>query len=115
MESKERLITVFFERIKEDPRISTAHICLYMGLLHLFAERSATEPIRVFRRDLIPYCKISGPALFHRAMRELHQYGYIFYEPSFYPRKGSRIWMVATDKLPRFAGPGKQLALGYRV
>ena len=83
----------FFEAIADDPRISTTHISLYMALLKLWNENGCQNPIRIFGRKVMPICKISGVATYHKGMRELHDYGYIQYSPSYYRFVGSVVIM----------------------
>ena len=74
----------FFAAIAEDPRISTAHISLYMALLKLWSEHGFQNPIRVYSAEVMSLCKISGIATYHKRIRELHEFGYIRYVPSYY-------------------------------
>lgn len=67
----------------DDPRITTQHISLYAALLNLLHERKGENPLYVFRKDLMPVSKISGRATFYRTIKELHEYGYIDYTPSY--------------------------------
>lgn len=79
----------FFAAIADDARISTMHISLYMALLKLWNENGCQNPIRIFSRKVMPICKISGIATYYKGMRELHDYGYIQYNPSYYRSLGS--------------------------
>ena len=84
----------FFTAIADDVRISTTHISLYMALLKLWNESGGSNPIRVFSRAVMPICKISGIATYHKCIRELHDYGYIKYTPSFYRFSGSMVFLI---------------------
>ncbi len=86
----------FFSAIADDPRISTTHISLYMALLKLWGEQGFQNPIRVFSYEVMPLCKISGIATYHKSIRELHQYGYIQYAPSYYRLSRSFVFMINT-------------------
>jgi len=84
----------FFSAIADDPRINTAHISLYMALLKLWGEQGFENPIRVFSYEIMPLCKISGIATYHKSIRQLHLYGYIRYEPSYNRKRGSKIYII---------------------
>ncbi len=89
----------FFAAIAEDPRINTSHISLYMALLKLWGEHGGKNPVRVYSYEVMSVCKISGIATYHKSIRELHQYGYIRYVPSFYRYSRSLVFMIKTEIL----------------
>ena len=89
----------FFSAIADDPRINTSHISLYMALLKLWGEHGCQNPIRVFSHEVMPVCKISGIATYHKSIRELHEYGYIRYVPSYYRFTGSVVYMIMTETI----------------
>lgn len=72
----------FYHRIRNDSRISPTHISLYFALLNesvLLQENSF-----VLRREAIMTdAKIFSPVTYNRCMKDLHEYGYIEYRPSF--------------------------------
>lgn len=57
-------------------------------------EQGFENPIRVFSYEIMPLCKISGIATYHKSIGELHQYGYIRYVPSFYRLSKSLIFIL---------------------
>ena len=71
------LINTFLTATQDDPRINSTHISLYMTLVYFWQKHEFEHPVSFFRRDLIPFCKISGTATFHKCLRELNDYGYI--------------------------------------
>lgn len=83
----------FFSAIRDDPRIGTTHISLYTALFQMWSRQKFQHPIRVFSKELMPFCKIYGKATYHRSIRELHDYGYILYEPSFNHALGSCVFI----------------------
>lgn len=87
----------FFSAIADDPRINTTHISLYMALLKIWGERRFESPIRVFSYEVMPLCKISGIATYHKSIRELHRYGYIRYVPSYYRFSRSKVYMIKME------------------
>ena len=85
-------LTDFFSVIESDFRISSTHIAIYAALLQYRCVRGFVNPIEVFRREMAPIAKISSKYTYHRCLSELHQYGYLHYEPSFKKTRGSRIY-----------------------
>jgi hypothetical protein len=89
------LLTRFLVAAMEDPRITVVHISLYLALWHQWYEQGSRDPLQVFSWEVMPWCKISGTATYHRCIRELDTYGYIHYVPSYNHHRGSRIYITA--------------------
>lgn len=85
------LLNNFIDAIKDDPRIGPAHISLYAALLALGYSQSFHGAIKISNRTLRAQCKLYGCATYYRVLKELHLYGYIFYQPTFDHVKGSRV------------------------
>lgn len=86
-------VASFMEMIQEDVRINPAHISLYAALVHCCRKKQYQHPLTVFSYEIMPLCKISGTATYHRSIRELHQYGYIRYVPSYNHFLGSLVYL----------------------
>lgn len=87
-------INSFFSAIKEDNRISPVHISLFMAIMqHRSSNNDEKIVVCVFSKDLMRLAKISGVATYHRSIKELHEYGYIKYEPSYNHSIGSLIFI----------------------
>ena len=82
----------FFSAIEKDYRISTTHIGVYAALLKYSEDRGFTSPIQVFSYEIMHIAKISASSTYHKCIKELNEYGYIKYEPSFKRNQGSRIY-----------------------
>ena len=81
----------FFSAIENDCRISITHIGIYAALLQYWSEHHFENPVHVFSYDIMRIAKISASTTFHKAIRELSEYGYIKYEPSFKRNRGSKV------------------------
>ena len=88
------LIRCFMKAIKDDPRISAYHISLYAALVIQWEQKRFEDPLQVFSHEVMPLCKISGTATYHRTIRELHEFGYIKYVPSYNHFLGSLVEFV---------------------
>src|SRR5690606_13588927 len=78
-----------FEAIQNDARISTTHIGIYAALLQYRLLHGFDNPIQVFSREIMRIAKVSSAMTYHRCIRELSEYGYIRYEPSYNRNKGA--------------------------
>jgi hypothetical protein len=80
----------FMNQVKEDPRIGPSHISLYLAIVHC-GQVQKQLPVCVFGRDLMKSAKISAGGTYHKCMKELKEYGYIQYVPSYNPVLGSLV------------------------
>ena len=92
------VLSSFLATAKEDPRINTAHISLYVSLIYCWQQKQYKNPVSLFRHDLVPLCKISGSATYHKSIRDLHRFGYIEYIPSFNRFEGSLVYFITNKK-----------------
>lgn len=82
----------FFSAIQRDGRISITHIGIYAALLQYRIDNGFINPIQVFSHEIMQLAKISAPITYHKCVRELSEYGYINYMPSFKRNQGSKIY-----------------------
>ncbi|MEI9955112.1 MAG: hypothetical protein WDM90_02075 [Ferruginibacter sp.] len=87
------LLIQFMAAAREDARIGVTHIGVYVSLLTLWHIRNRETPLPVFSHEAMPYCKLLGPATYHRTIRQLAEYGYIRYVPSYNHLLGSLVWV----------------------
>jgi hypothetical protein len=90
-------LSVFLEGIRDDPRICPSHISLFLAILQYSREHERQNPICIFSRDLMPLAKISAAGTYHRCVRELQEYGYIKYAPSYNHFLGSLVYLFQSN------------------
>lgn len=88
------LLSDFFNAIDRDPRISITHIGIYAALLQYWKEHQFINPIQVFSHEIMRISKISSSATYHKCIRDLNEFGYIKYEPSFKRNRGSKVYFL---------------------
>jgi hypothetical protein len=86
-----KLITAFFKKAADDQRITPSHFCLYLSIFRVWNTNRFENPIQVSRSELMKFNKIKSKATYHKCMKELQEYGYLKYCPSYHPNKGSEI------------------------
>src|SRR4030095_2289331 len=89
-----RELTNFYSAIKGDHRIGTTHISLYMALFQFYNLNKLENPIKITRTAVMEVAKISGLATYHKCMRDLVEYGYIQYIPSYNPSINSLVYLL---------------------
>jgi hypothetical protein len=98
--SVSELLNGFFEGIARDPRISCGHIGIYAALLQCWAAQQYRQPLMVFSHQVIGLAKISSRDTYFRYVRQLSEYGYILYEPSFSRKQPSTIHLAWSGQRP---------------
>lgn len=77
-------INCFYQKVTTDNRLSPAHISLYLALLHE-AGHLLPIPFYLHRDRVMLKAKICSSVTLNRCLRDLHDYGYIEYRPSYTP------------------------------
>lgn len=67
-----------------DERLSPMHVSLYL-ILCVIASRGVAIYFSISRREVMQLMRITGLATYHKTIRQLHEFGYIEYVPSFHP------------------------------
>lgn len=87
-------LSKFLGVISEDPRINITHIGIYVVLLKTWHDREYENPVSVFSYEVMRLAKISASATYHKSIKELHEYGYIKYVPSYNRFIASSIYIL---------------------
>lgn len=93
------LLTGFFERIRNDHRISTTHIGIFAAVLHYSVKSGGCNPVRAYSRDIMEIAKISALKTYCRCIKDLDSYGYIRYNPSKKKNVPSRILFIESSSV----------------
>src|SRR5690554_8019394 len=87
-------LTGFFERVIKDKTHNPTHVSLYMALFQFWNFNRFKNPISISRDEVMRISKIAYKATYHKCLKNLHSLGYIDYQPSFNPFKGSQVFML---------------------
>lgn len=86
-----RHLTGFYDRIQHDDRLNPTHISLYLALFQFWNLNHFQNPISISRNEMMRLSKISALGTYHKCIKQLQDFGYIEYLPSFNPYKGSLV------------------------
>lgn len=86
-------LTGFFEKVATDKTLNPTHVSLYMSLFQFWNCNRFKNPISISRDEVMRISKISSKATYHKCLKNLHSQGYINYEPSYNPFKGSHVYL----------------------
>ena len=98
-----RHLTGFFDKVTADKTLNPTHISLYIALFQFWNCNRFRNPISISRDEVMRISKICSKATYHKCLKELHANGYIKYEPSYNPFKGSHVFLFnfADDLKPQ--------------
>lgn len=86
-------LTGFFDKVATDTVLNPTHVSLYIAIFQFWNISRFRNPISISREELMRISKISSLATYHKCMKNLDAHGYIKYEPSFNPYKGSQVYV----------------------
>ena len=86
-------LTGFFDRVAKDKLLNPTHVSLYIALFQFWNCNRFKNPISISRDEVMRISKISSKATYHKCLKNLHAQGYIKYEPSYNPFKGSHVFL----------------------
>lgn len=84
-------LTGFFEKVAIDKTLNPTHVSLYIALFQFWNCNRFKNPISINRDEVMRISKISSKATYHKCLKNLHSLGYINYQPSYNPFKGSHV------------------------
>ncbi len=87
-------LTGFFDKVVHDHSLNPTHISLYISLFQFWNLNRFQNPISITRDEVMRISKICSKATYHKCMREMHDKGYLKYEPSYNPFRGSMVHLV---------------------
>ena len=83
----------------KDDRLSVTHIGLFTALHHLSNDKPPGDFFRISRKVLMRFSHIRSFVTYHKYIRELNEYGYIIYQPSYDYYKGSQAALLTCKNL----------------
>ena len=91
---KVKELTSFYSAIHDDHRIGATHISLYMALFQFYNLNQFKNPVAITRAQVMQAAKINGLGTYHKCIKDLADFGYILYEPSYNPSINSRVYLL---------------------
>ncbi len=86
-------LTDFFSKIEKDGRISVTHIAVYTSLLRYWQQTGFINPITAFSYQIMEIAKISAPMTYRKCLKDLSDFGYLKYLPSYKSNQASKIYL----------------------
>jgi len=83
----------FLQKAANDERLLPSHISLFMAMFY-YSPSEAGEAFQVCRRKLMKFSRIKSIATYHNCIKQLKEYGYIDYFPSYDPYRASSVILL---------------------
>ncbi|WP_316847255.1 hypothetical protein [Pedobacter psychrodurus] len=90
--AKNKILASLFRAICDDQRITTIHFGLFTAIALCWERNGFQYPFNISRRELMAICKICSTRTYHKCIKQLHEFEYINYFPSYHPVFGSTIY-----------------------
>lgn len=84
----------FLRRAANDKRLLPSHISLFMAIFYHAPVDKSGSFFQVSRKKLMRFSRIKSAVTYHKCIKELIEYGYIVYQPSYDPYRASRIAFI---------------------
>jgi len=88
-------------QIGQDSRMLASHVSLFTALFSCYQQNGFQNPFPITRKTVMGFSKIASIATYHKCMKDLDAYGYVSYDPSFHPVKGSLVYWPEKDETGR--------------
>ena len=73
----------FMSGIAGDPRIGSTHIALFVAVFDLWLQNGKVESLDIAPKRVMKKAKILARSTYVGAIRDLHEWGYWVYQPSY--------------------------------
>ena len=84
----------YFERVALESRFYATHISLLMALFYYSDSDAPEKTFQVSRPKLMRFSRIKSIATYHKNIKDLVEFGYIEYNPSWHPQRGTQIRFI---------------------
>lgn len=92
------ILQAFFAIADNDVRLSATHLGVYFVLYKLWLVQGCKDFVQITRKRVMKQAKIRSTATYHRIVKELVEFGYIDYLPSYHPAFGTTIYLLDCSK-----------------
>lgn len=82
---------LFLQKISGDDRVNVWHISIIVAIIQIAIAQNEKKIIRVSRSRIMEKAHIKTIPTYHKYFKELQQFGYMRYTPSYHPKGRSYI------------------------
>ena len=81
----------WMELVAVDDRLSPHHISIYLALFQLWNKNRFPQQMSICRQEVLSISKVGSSKTYYKCLHDLADFGYLVYQPSCNPLKGSSI------------------------
>lgn len=86
-------LNAVFERFNNDERIKQGHITLYLAFFQKWNREFFKKTLTINREFIMEKAKFKSKTTYHNYLKDLNDWRYLNYFPSFHPTRGSKVKM----------------------
>jgi hypothetical protein len=87
-------LNIFLQRVMSDVQLRASHVSLYAVLCQMWISSGCQSSFSISRSRIMKLARIKSTATYHKVIHQLIKCGYILYNPSYHPVKGSKVSLV---------------------
>jgi hypothetical protein len=87
-------LSIFLQRVMTDVQLRACHVSLYAVLCQTWINSGCKKTFTISRSRVMKLARINSPSTYHKVLRQLIKCGYILYNPSYHPVKGSEVSLL---------------------
>ena len=84
----------FIESLVSDKRVTVWHMGMILGMVQLANGDKIEDPISISRKKVMQLGHINNIMTYHRCIKELQDFGYIKYYPSYHPGIRTTVYLM---------------------
>jgi hypothetical protein len=88
---------VSFSKLIDDSKPNSSHFSIMVALYLIWQKNNFLNPISITRSEVLRISKIGSQGTYHKCIKQLQEWGYLIYKPSYDPIKGSLIYLCNYD------------------
>ena len=82
------------DRMATDPRINVWHIGILLAIADISYHGKGSNPVTITRKLVMRLSHIQSLATYHKCIRQMEEYGYIKYSPSYNHYRGTTVELM---------------------
>lgn len=83
-----------FVTLSRDERIKGKHMSILMALFYLWFQNKGVNPFSITRKQVMKLAHVSSIVTYHKYIKQLQEFGYIQYVPSYNRFFGSQVYLL---------------------
>jgi len=88
------IVDAFLKQAADDERLLPSHVSLFMAMFYYSPDQTPEKIFQASRKKLMRFSRIKSIVTYHKCMKELVAYGYVYYKPSYDPQRASSLALL---------------------